>query len=82
MNFLNGMIYKSTDMFLSMAENLAKKVAHSLRNSFTELVPIISRHECIDNCGMPTSMTRMPKLALVMGPIVEPQAESLRTITS
>ena len=69
-------------MFLSISENFEKNVLHRRRSSETELTPIISRQECIDNCGMPTSMTLMPKLAEVIGPIVEPQAESFLTITS
>ena len=32
-----------------MTEKREKKVEHSLRSSWTELTPIISRHECIDS---------------------------------
>ena len=44
----------------------------------TSAVPAISRHECIDITGMPTSTVRSPRRADVIGPIVDPHAMSLR----
>lgn len=42
----------------------------------------ISRMECMESCGPPTSTTGMPSRAARMGPMVVPQGLSLRTITS
>ncbi|TNN37062.1 hypothetical protein EYF80_052776 [Liparis tanakae] len=42
----------------------------------------ISRMECMESCGAPMSATGMPRRAARMGPMVVPQAVSLRTITS
>jgi hypothetical protein len=41
-----------------------------------------SRQECIDSWGIPASTTRIPVLALIMGPIVLPHGQSLRTTNS
>ena len=48
----------------------------------TLLMSHISRILCIDNWGQPTSMVAMPSLADMIGPIVEPHGESLRTTKS
>ncbi len=45
-------------------------------------MPAISRHECIESIGLPTSTVRTPRRAAVIGPIVEPQAMSLRVTNS
>ena len=44
----------------------------------TSAAPAISRHECIDSMGLPTSTVGMPVRAAVIGPIVEPHGWSLR----
>lgn len=44
--------------------------------------PIVSRIECMDSCGHPMSMARMPVALLIIGPIVEPQPQSCRTMNS
>ena len=44
--------------------------------------PHISRIECIDSCGAPTSTVRQPRLEARIGPMVEPHAMSLRTLNS
>lgn len=41
--------------------------------------PIISRIECMDSCGDPTSTVLIPERAESIGPIVLPQPESLFT---
>ena len=46
-----------------------------------ELHPI-SLMECMDNCGHPMSMVAIPRRADMMGPMVVPQGESLRTTKS
>ncbi len=35
-------------------------------------IPIVSLIECIDNCGIPISIARMPVAELISGPIVDP----------
>ncbi len=35
-------------------------------------IPIVSRIECIDNCGIPISIARIPVEELINGPIVDP----------
>lgn len=44
--------------------------------------PTVSRMECMESEGMPTSTVRIPVLAATMGPIVVPQGQSLRTTNS
>ncbi len=41
----------------------------------TSAVPAISRQECIESIGLPTSTVRSPTRAAVIGPIVDPQAD-------
>lgn len=41
--------------------------------------PMTSRQECIESCGMPASTVRMPVKALIVGPMVLPHGQSLRT---
>lgn len=48
----------------------------------TLLVQHISRMECMLSWGAPTSMVGIPSLADMMGPIVDPQAESFLTTIS
>lgn len=45
-------------------------------------MPITSRHECILSWGIPASTVRMPVKAETVGPIVDPQGQSLRTTNS
>ena len=45
-------------------------------------MPITSRQECIESWGIPASTTRIPVLALSIGPIVLPHGQSLRTTNS
>jgi len=42
----------------------------------------ISRIECMDSWGAPTSTVAMPNFDDMIGPIVEPHGESLRTTKS
>ena len=44
--------------------------------------PHISRMECMESCAAPTSTVLHPRFAARMGPIVLPQAMSLRTLKS
>ena len=46
----------------------------------TSAAPAISRQECIDSMGLPTSTVGMPVRAAVIGPIVEPHGWSLREV--
>src|SRR5262249_62298780 len=40
--------------------------------------PAISRHECIESIGLPTSTVGIPTRAALIGPIVDPHATSPR----
>ncbi|KAH3661784.1 hypothetical protein OGAPHI_005962 [Ogataea philodendri] len=42
----------------------------------------VSLIECMDNCGLPRSSVLTPSLALIMGPMVDPQGESFLTTNS
>ena len=44
----------------------------------TSSLPAISRHECMESMGLPTSTVGMPVRAALLGPMVDPQARSLR----
>lgn len=48
----------------------------------TSVVAPVSLMECMANCGAPTSIVCMPSLADMIGPMVDPQVESLRTTKS
>lgn len=50
----------------------------SATRSSGSFVPHISRTECIDNCGTPTSTVSIPSRVAAIGPIVEPHAMLLR----
>ncbi|GAY51038.1 hypothetical protein CUMW_131210 [Citrus unshiu] len=72
----------STLIFVSSSENSWKKALKCSYECFTSSTAHISLILCIDNCGAPTSTVRMPTPLAKMGPIVEPQAMSLRTTKS
>ena len=44
----------------------------------TSAVPAISRHECIESIGLPTSTVGMPTRAALIGPIERVQSEWYR----
>ena len=67
---------------LSMFLNSLKNVVKSLWAKVRSAPPIISRMLCMDSWGMPRSTARMPVLAEMMGPIVDPHGQSLRTANS
>jgi len=48
----------------------------------TLLAQLISRTECMLSCAQPTSTVARPSLAAMIGPIVLPHGESLRTTKS
>ena len=74
--------YMSTTVFESISANFSKNVAQTRRSSSIELVPIISRQECMLSWGTPRSIVLMPNPWAEIGPMVDPQVESFRTITS
>ena len=60
------------------ASGLAKKAPSSAIIGATSAAPASSRQECIESMGLPRSTARIPTEAAASGPIVEPQARSLR----
>ena len=50
----------------SISENLLKNSVNNLYAKVKSETPIISRIECIDNCGIPKSTARIPVLAEIL----------------
>jgi len=67
---------------LSISRKLLKKALNISRPVAKSSTPIISRTECIESCGSPTSTARIPVAAEMIGPMVDPQGQSLRTTNS
>lgn len=72
----------STTIFASRSENSSKKNLKCSYEYLTSSTAHISLMLCIDNCGAPTSTVLIPTPLAKMGPMVEPQAMSLRTTKS
>mmetsp|Transcript_27447 Transcript_27447/g.57881 ORF Transcript_27447/g.57881 Transcript_27447/m.57881 type:complete len:173 (-) Transcript_27447:1204-1722(-) len=67
---------------LSSSRKFLKKEAKRATLLSTSAAPIVSRIECIDSDGTPTSTVRSPVFAAMIGPIVVPQGQSFFTMNS
>lgn len=66
----------------SISLKCLKKALNKLKPCVKSAVPITSRQECIESCGIPKSTVRIPVRALIIGPIVVPQGQSDLTTNS
>ena len=66
----------------SSSRKLAKKLANSCFDVRMSVTPTVSRMECIEREGTPTSAVRRPTRAAMIGPMVVPHGQSLRTTNS
>ena len=66
----------------SISLKCLKKALNKLKPCVRSAVPITSRQECIESCGIPKSTVRIPVSALIIGPIVVPQGQSDLTTNS
>ena len=58
--------------------DLLKNAASTSVNLAASSDPVTSLQECMASCGIPTSKVATPSRAAVIGPMVLPQAVSLR----
>ena len=72
----------STIIFSSISKKSSYTALKCSTHKAVSSVPHISRIECMESCGIPTSTVRMPLLVLKIGPIVLPHPKSERTTNS
>src|SRR5262249_43601588 len=68
------------DMESPVTQIAAKKACSTRIIGSTSAAPAISRQECMESMGLPTSTAGIPVRAALIGPIVEPHGPSLRGV--
>jgi len=78
-----GRMWTGANLHLVLSSAKRPKKAWKMRKQLsTSATPIVSRIECIERQGAPTSTVRNPVCAAIIGPIVEPQGQSFFTMNS